>query len=135
MTICFKVAGNPQPQARPRTFFSGGRPITFSEKSDFRKQVYAKALESRHTAPLDRALGLVLRFHMRRPKTGHRGALWHITRPDMDNLEKAVMDAITDAKIWRDDSLVAFKRSEKTYSDEFVGVEISITELEDVPHE
>ena len=99
----------------------------------FRKQVYAEALKNRPRMSLDRALGLTLRFRMPRPKTGHKGELWHITRPDMDNMEKACMDALTDARVWQDDSLVAFKRAEKTYSDDFVGVEIGIIELENVP--
>jgi Holliday junction resolvase RusA-like endonuclease len=36
--------------------------------------------------------------------------------PDLDNLEKAVMDALTSAFAWTDDNLVVKKTSEKIYS-------------------
>lgn len=38
---------------------------------------------------------------------------YRIARPDLDNLEKAVMDALTDAGIWIDDAQVASKHSMK----------------------
>ena len=133
MEIRFRVSGKPEPQARPRTFNQGGRFVTFSKKSAFRKQVYAEALKNRPRMSLDRALGLTLRFRMPRPKTGHKGELWHITRSDLSNLIKGVEDGINDTGIWRDDCLIAFLRAEKTYSDDFVGVEIGIIELENVP--
>lgn len=39
------------------------------------------------------------------------------TKPDLDNLEKAVMDALTTAKWWTDDSIVVDKRSVKVWGD------------------
>ena len=54
---------------------------------------------------------LGLQFAMPRPAshTTSRGAMTksapaaHICKPDIDNLAKAVMDALTDAGAWRDD--------------------------------
>jgi Holliday junction resolvase RusA-like endonuclease len=41
----------------------------------------------------------------------------HIAKPDLDNLAKAVMDAISDlGTIWRDDSQVAALRMSKMYT-------------------
>jgi Holliday junction resolvase RusA-like endonuclease len=40
------------------------------------------------------------------------------TRPDLDNLEKLVMDVFTRAGIWRDDGQVAAKTTSKPYANE-----------------
>ena len=49
-------------------------------------------------------------------------------RRDLDNLEKPMLDAITDAELWEDDGLVVSKQSEKHYAatGEQPGVEVSI---------
>jgi Holliday junction resolvase RusA-like endonuclease len=39
------------------------------------------------------------------------------TRPDIDNLIKAVLDGLNMAGIWRDDAQIAILRASKTWSD------------------
>ena len=38
---------------------------------------------------------------------------WHVKKPDSDNLEKAVKDAITAAGVWKDDSQVCWTNKQK----------------------
>ncbi len=85
-------------------------------------------------------VGLTLHFFLPRPKHHSRsnGELkptapsWHTSKPDLDNLVKAVKDAITQiGVIWADDSQVCATVTEKIYADEKnkVGVRITIEKL------
>jgi Holliday junction resolvase RusA-like endonuclease len=59
---------------------------------------------------------LEIEFIFPRPKS-RKGDLFVTTKPDIDNLEKAVFDALTARRIWRDDSQVADQRSLKVYEE------------------
>ena len=57
---------------------------------------------------------------------------WHTSKPDLDNLVKAVKDAITQiGVIWADDSQVGISWSEKIYADQKhqAGVRVTIEKL------
>lgn len=51
---------------------------------------------------------------MPRPKQANKDLQWHTKRPDLDNLEKAVIDALQSAKWFKDDSQICHKKTEKT---------------------
>ena len=52
----------------------------------------------------------------------------HTGKPDLDNLEKAVLDAITRSKLWKDDKQVSHKNTMKRYvSDRPSGIAVYIT--------
>lgn len=55
--------------------------------------------------------------------------VWPVTKPDLDKLCRAVLDALTDAGVWRDDAQVATLHASKTYAEytERPGVEIEVT--------
>jgi Holliday junction resolvase RusA-like endonuclease len=71
--------------------------------------------------PLEGPLALALTFVFETPKSYLRkdGTLrpglspYKGTKPDLDNLEKLVMDVMTHARLWRDDGQVAWKFAEK----------------------
>ena len=52
-----------------------------------------------------------------------------ISKPDLDNLEKAVMDALTTAGVWCDDAQVVEKHSAKVYG-KIDATSIFVTPLE-----
>jgi len=67
---------------------------------------------------------VVLRFHFARPKRHYaasgllKGAAppnWHGQRPDVDKLARAVLDALTDAGVWRDDAQVSSLIAQKVW--------------------
>ena len=47
----------------------------------------------------------------------HKNGEWKITRPDTDNLQKALKDAMTKAGFWKDDAQVASEIAEKFWAD------------------
>lgn len=140
MEINYTVVGIPKPQARPKVFhktLKSGRPFihTYSPKSDWFHLVYTESLKIKNTLKnrLVGALELNLTFCMPIPKSiskNKREQLHYVTKkPDIDNLAKAVMDAINQVGIWEDDSQVSRLVVGKIYSDEPRCI-ISIREIE-----
>ncbi len=133
--IQFFVKGIPVPQARPRTFLHriSGRYVTMNPKKTeaWKRSVYAQAFEYRPRAPVEGPVHLALEFFLPKPRgESGRDASWAIQRPDLDNLMKAVMDALVAAGFFRDDALVVSLEASKRYSiDSSCGVLIAITEM------
>lgn len=69
------------------------------------------------------------------PATGkHRAGEWKTTKPDADNLQKALLDCMTKLRFWKDDAQVASQIVEKFWSD-VPGVFVYITALEGGSHD
>jgi Holliday junction resolvase RusA-like endonuclease len=79
-----------------------------------------------------------LTFYFPRPQAHYRanGLLkpnaprWHVTKPDRDNSDKAVLDALTNLCIWTDDMQVCDGRIMKLYADNMYGCLIEIKEAD-----
>lgn len=64
------------------------------------------------------------------PITGkHHNGEWKTTKPDTDNLQKALLDSMTKLGFWKDDAQVASQIVEKFWSD-VPGIFVYITQLE-----
>lgn len=141
-SIPFFVPGEPKPQARPRTY----KNRTFSEKSPWRKKVQSYAYEQLlrlHNYTIMGAIRVDILYYFQRPKIHFRtGKFSHImkddalkyctNRYDLDNLNKAILDAITDADLIDDDRYVVQLNSGKIWvKPPFEqGASINIRELE-----
>jgi Holliday junction resolvase RusA-like endonuclease len=127
----FTVLGNPKPKGRARFSKRTGTAYTpettrtaeetlaartsaiLSQRGLFTGQVWS-------TAPIV----LVARFGLPIPeswpewrKTAARsGELEHVSKPDIDNLEKLLMDALRGV-LWKDDTQIAHKFTSKFYSE------------------
>lgn len=87
---------------------------------------------------------VMLKFQLLRPR-GHYGTgrnadivkasapSWPAggRRDDLDKLVRCILDAITDAGLWKDDAQVVILLADKRYVDERPGVRISVTPLSD----
>lgn len=114
MKLYIYVPARPEPQARPRANFE--KKYMYSTHPDFFYHVAREAAKKRPASPFSSAVRLCVRFTYKRPET-RRFEIYKTTRADLDNLEKAVMDALTQAKWWMDDCLVVDKRTVKVWGE------------------
>jgi Holliday junction resolvase RusA-like endonuclease len=77
---------------------------------------------------MEGALSVELDFMFPAPTRRAEGT-WRVKKPDLDNLTKAVMDALTDAGAWQDDAQVAELRARKRFGSGS-GVDIKIASLD-----
>lgn len=126
--ISLFIEGFPRPQARPRLSKFGA----YSPKTEWHDKVYVEAFNIKPTNPYAVPVYLELEF-LFTPPTKKLAGMWHIKRPDLDNFLKGVMDCITKAGWWTDDSLVCDLVARKRYSrdGEKQGVYIFCRELLD----
>lgn len=141
--IEFFVDGIPKPQPRPRFTRRGNR--VYDAGTAKLWKIAIRQAARRHVprrGAIDHAVRVDLLFYLPRPKahfrTGKfRGDLrnkspkWVTVKPDRDNLDKAVLDALTRVGMWTDDSLVVDGRIIKRYAARSPGVQIRISEPEE----
>ena len=137
MEIQYTVVGIPKPQARPKFFRNKAGFIgTYSPKTDWFGLVYGETLKQKEKIQekLKGALQLNLLFFMPIPKSiskkKREQLKYVIKKPDVDNLAKAVMDAMNNAGIWEDDSQISRLDVLKVYGEEPKCI-ITVIELED----
>ena len=141
----FVVIGQPVPQGSKQAFVVKGRAVVTERGraalGPWRSQVAAAAAEA-IAVPMVGALAVALLFHLPRPKAHYRGGahagelredapVYVSTRPDVDKLARAVLDALTGVA-FRDDGQVAELTCSKLFA-ERAGVVVTIRAL--VPFE
>lgn len=65
--------------------------------------------------PFEGPVSCLLEFRMLKPKSYPKTLQYHTKRPDLDNLEKSVIDGVQMASFFKDDSQIFQKSSEKRY--------------------
>jgi len=139
-SLSFFAIGTPVGQPRSRACIRGRHAGMYDPgTADAWKAAVASAAKATSDGHVfDGPIRLSLTIYMPRPKNHFKanGSLkpstqrWHTSKPDRDNIEKAILDAITKAGIWADDSLVCDGRTEKVYSDTaLTGAQIRIEEI------
>lgn len=126
MEVSFFVAGEPKAQPRAKAARIGGfiRIYTPNTAKVWKEAVAAAARKAlgKRWAKLEGPLSLNLAFSMPRPQAHYLKAglrpdapTHHTKKPDVDNLAKAVMDALTDCGVWVDDDQIASLSVTKFY--------------------
>ena len=141
MQISFTVPAIPIAQPRQRHAVIAGHVRNFTPKNApvnaFKALVAMAAAEAYRGPPLEGPVSLAVVFVLPRP--GNR--IWkkramprerHAKKPDRDNLEKSLKDALSGI-IWRDDSQVCAGDVQKWIAagDEQPHVEVTVIPLED----
>ncbi len=122
----FWVPGLPQPQGSKTAFVVNGRAVVVDKNpkllKPWREAVAAAAAESwRGREPLEGPLRVDVEFRLERGATVKREL--PSVRPDLDKLERALLDGIGQAQkdwgvsIWRDDAQVVQLHGRKVYAD------------------
>jgi len=139
------VTGLPVAQPRPRAVSFRGRARMYSPSTsnEWKACVIRDLRQYAGTFPAGVPLRCDLTFYLPRPR-GHFGSGKNSDKlkpsapsrptgkPDRDNLDKAVCDAITAAGVWADDSQVTDGRIRKRYATLGFGAGCNITITEDV---
>jgi Holliday junction resolvase RusA-like endonuclease len=115
--VVIHVAGVPKAQPRPR-FTARGHAYDPKTADAWKCRV---ASEYRRAGvyfegPVFLSVTFVMPLAKRKGKTEERG--YHCARPDVDNLLKSVMDALTMAGAWKDDAQVSEVNARKVYASE-----------------
>jgi len=112
--VYFEVKGNPVPKARARTVRKGGRTWSFTPKKVAVWEKIVKEEAAKHfERPIIGPIMISMIFYMDRPAS-RRKDIWVPTTPDLDNLEKSVLDALNGVA-YDDDRFVVAKNSQKKY--------------------
>ena len=128
--IDFFVPGRPMPQKRPKVYRRGNfiQAVDPSKKDKLAWVKLAKTCAKLEL--LDGPLAVTLVFHMPIPKSLKRKiepGMVHCKKPDIDNLIKFTLDALTGV-LFFDDSHVAQITAKKTYSDN-IGTRVNIQKV------
>ena len=123
------IQGTPIAQRRPRFTSRGGKKRAYnSQREEAERWVMeARTQLPKGFRPIEGPVALQIRFLMPIPasttaKRRHSMRVgicpYHEKKPDLDNLEKWVMDCLTLAGVWVDDKQVASKITFKRYSEQ-----------------
>lgn len=129
----FEVPGIPQPQGSTKSFQARGRVVTTSDNPKLRPWRDAVCWHARaalgRQAPFACPLVVSAVFYLPRP-AGHFGSgrnagqlrpaapAYPAVKPDLDKLVRGVLDALSEAGVWRDDAqVVALGEVAKVYGD------------------
>ncbi len=122
------VAGEPKPQGSKTAYVRGNRAVLVEANKalpGWRRTVESALNALAVDEPIDEAVSIQLDFYLTRPASNKRPAM--TTKPDIDKLERAILDCLTRTGILRDDSLVVDLLGTKHYADEHpAGVRIEI---------
>tara|TARA_R110000868_G_scaffold411042_1_gene701505 strand:- start:44 stop:541 length:498 start_codon:yes stop_codon:yes gene_type:complete len=128
--LTFFVAGLPkaQPRTKARAFGKFAQVYTPKSADDWKMIVRNEARraweQSGNTTPWEGPLRVDLTFYFPRPKNHFRSngelkpsaPMWHTAKPDRDNADKSVLDALTNLGIWGDDKQACDGRIRKIYT-------------------
>ena len=134
----FFIPGVPVAKGRPKFFRRGNFVGTYTpEKTEaYESNLYAfvaRYAQEKKITPIGGPISIRATFFMPRQKSHtakQRISPWHVSRPDTDNMVKALLDAINGI-FFNDDSQVCSEYSAKIYATEtqLPGIHLTIEDL------
>ena len=114
------------PCPRPRVALRGRVPVAYYPADYTKWKEEARIALAYEGAPIQGPLRVTIQCQGERPKTTKLPA----PKPDIDNYAKSVLDAMTQAGVWEDDSQVVQVQAEKMWGARnaiYIEVEILVT--------
>ena len=139
--LLFFAAGIPkaQPRAKARSIGKFAQVYNPKTADDWKMIVRNEAQKASDGIAWEGPLCVNLTLYFPRPKWHFKASgelkpkapKWHVTKPDRDNSDKAILDALTNLGIWHDDKQVCDGRIRKLYADKTPGCLIEIKEADE----
>lgn len=130
--VAFRVNGIPAPQGSKRAFVVNGRAVLTENSAKvkpWREAVVNAAIDAMNgREPLTGPVEVTVTFRLPKPKTVNRDL--PAVRPDIDKLVRATHDALTTARVYRDDGQVCDMHVRKRYG--IPGADITVRVIDDV---
>jgi Holliday junction resolvase RusA-like endonuclease len=142
VVLSFFVSGKPVPKGRPRFRNVGSYVQTYTPKNtvDWEREIGEQVgvslarLRSRGALegielPIAGRVMLNLRFNLAKPKSAPKKLRFQLKKPDLDNLDKALIDALSNIALIKDDNIVTDITTCKRFASEGhpEGVEVELT--------
>lgn len=131
---CF-IPGLPVAQGRPRfakvrKFTIVYDPVKSKQFKKYVSMIISKVMREKSQAQYTNAIYVKLLFLFKRPKAVSKLSVYKVTKPDLDNLGKLILDA-GNRIIWQDDNLIAKLSLEKRYvvDNDIEGVALRVEKL------
>ena len=123
----FEIPGEPIAKSRPRAYMREGHIYFYNEKNVTEYQKKVKSIAYFHIKePSLRPISMMITFYIKRPKTVKRK--YPTARPDLDNYEKTILDALNGVA-YKDDAQVVIVLKAKKYTEDDPHTEILLDEL------
>lgn len=113
--VCFKVPVTPYGKGRPRFSSVNGRPVAYTPPKTREHEkvfkIYARqAMRGRYPFERETPIKVTVKAYFPVPKSYSKqkrldclnGTLPHMHKPDIDNIQKAALDAMNETVFWDD---------------------------------
>ena len=126
VVVRFRVEGAPRPKGSWR-HVGAGRVISAAKGLDAWERAVRQAAQHAMVVPRvsGDALQVTLCFRMPRPAC-READVWHATRPDLDKLIRAVLDAMSGI-VYDDDAQICWVNALARYEDETMSPGVAVT--------
>lgn len=125
-----------------RTMQRGGKTLHYvdKKKKNYTRDIISLCNEHKPPYPLMGDVAVNIRFYLHRPKvlSGKKhpgGAIWCGKRPDVDNLYKGTIDALSRSGFWSDDAQIVDAHMSKVYHgmSDSPHIEVEVSTIQDPP--